>query len=119
MEFKQRQRWKFQLVLPALVEVAGPADVDSSATTVTQFVPKPTAVDITDVAGDNYDAYTLLGYTATTKSWQWTAGLTDCGITKQTIGAADANGVKYDYYDVSASISNNVQLAQMGQIRFR
>merc|ERR1712113_172401 len=97
-----------------------PADVDA-ATTVTTCAIKPTAVDITDDAADSYDAYTLLGYTATTKSWQWTAGLTDCGITKQTTTAADANGVIYDYYDLylnSASVSNSVQLAQMGQIKF-
>ena len=51
--------------------------------------------------------------------------MTDCGTTKATITAADANGVKYDYYDIflnSGSYgtnTNNVQLAQMGQIRFR
>merc|ERR1712110_1136843 len=68
----------------------------------------------------------MLSYTGTTKSWQWTtAQVTDCGATKQTITAADANGVKYDYYDIflnSGSYganTNNIQLVQMGQIRFR
>ena len=87
-------------------------------------VPKPVATDIIDDPAVPYEIYDNLGYTATTKSWQWSmASLTDCGVTKQTVGTADANGVKYDYYDVffnsaSQTATNNVQIAQMGQIKF-
>ena len=86
-------------------------------------VPKPVATDITDTA-TLYEIYDNLGYTTSpTKSWQWTtSSLTDCGITKQT---EDANGVKYDYYEVflnsasSNTATNSVQIAQMGQIKFK